>query len=71
MEGGKVIAFPFGATVGKLPNNPAMELLYLCLDGKPNATKKRIILLARQPDIAWIDDQTATVLIDALGLKGF
>lgn len=65
-----VSRFPFERTVAPLSNNPAMELLYLCLDGKDNVTKKRIILLARQPDIAWIDDQAATVLIDALGLGG-
>ena len=64
------IRFPFERTIAPLPNNAAMELLYLCLDGKDNVTKKRIILLARQPDIAWIDDQAATVLIDALGLRG-
>lgn len=65
------IRFPFERTLSPLPNDPRLEWLYLCLDGHPNITKKRIITLAASPEVGFLDHQQATILIDALGLKEF
>ena len=60
--------FPFKRTIKTVPNDPRMEWLFRALDGHPNVTKKRLLLEARSPEVGFIDDRTATILIDALGL---
>ena len=68
-DASRVIPFPFARTLGLLPNDPKMEFLFACLDGHPNASKKRLILLARSPEVAFLDDSTAQILRSALGLE--
>jgi hypothetical protein len=63
--------FPFEKTVGTVPNDAKMEFLFACLDGHPQASQKRLILQARSPEVGFIDDTTATTMIDALGLAEF
>ena len=64
-----VISFPIEKTVGLLPNDPKMEFLFACLDGHPNVSKKRLLMLARSPEVGFIGDQQAQILISALGLE--
>lgn len=66
---GDVVRFPFEKTLGSLPNDPRMEWLFIALDGHGPAGKKRLLMLARQPEVAFIDDRTCEILIDALGLR--
>lgn len=63
------IRFPHERTVERVPNDPRFEFLADCLDGLPAARQKRLILRARSPEVAFIDDATAGVLMDALGLR--
>ena len=63
-----VVRFPVEKAIRSLSNDPKMEFLFTCLDGHLNPAKKHIILLARSPEVAFIDDQTAQILISALGL---
>jgi hypothetical protein len=64
-----VIPFPWERTLGSLPNDARQEWLFIALDGKPNATKKRLICLAASPEVGFLDRQQATILIGALGLE--
>ncbi len=65
---GQILKFPFERTLNMLPNDARLEWLYRVLDAHPNVAKKQIILEASSPHIGFIDDRTATILIDALGL---
>ena len=60
---------PGSRTLRLLPDNDRLRWLYVALDGKPNAVKKRLILLARTPEVDFLDDRTAEILIHALGLE--
>ena len=64
-----VIPFPWERTLGLLPNDVRMEWLYAALDGHPNVSKKRLIVLAASPEVGFLDRQQATILIGALGLE--
>ncbi len=64
-----IAPFPFDRTVEPVPNDPRMEFMFDCLDGLPSARQKRLILRARRPEVAFIEDQDADVLLSALGLK--
>ena len=64
-----VIRFQWERTLRLLPNDARQEWLFIVLDGKPNATKKRLIVLAASPEVGFLDCQQATVLISALGLE--
>ncbi len=64
-----VAKFPFEKTVEHIQNDPRQEFLFDCCDGHLPARQKRLILRARSPELGLIDDATAEVLIDALGLR--
>jgi len=53
-------------TVEPVPNEARLEFMFDILDGLPTARQKRLILRARDPAVAFIDDATATRLIDVL-----
>ncbi len=61
--------FPFSKTVEAVPNDARTEFMFDVLDGLPPARQKRLILRARRPEVAFIEDQDADVLLSALGLK--
>ena len=63
-----VTHLPFEPATEPVPNDPRQEFLFDCCDGLPPARQKRLILRARSPEVEFIDDATAVVLIDALGL---
>ena len=65
-----VAPFPFERTVEPVPNDARMEFMFDCLDGLPPARQKRLILRARRPEVAFIEDQDADVLMSSLGLQG-
>jgi hypothetical protein len=67
---GELLHFPFGKTIGAVPNDARMEWLFRALDGHLNVVKKRLILEARTPEVGFLGDQQATILISALGLEG-
>ncbi len=62
-------SFPFEKTVERVPNDPRQEFLFGCCDGLPPARQKRLILRARSPEVGFIDDAAAEILLDALGLQ--
>ncbi len=64
-----VAKFPFEKTVGRVPNDPRQEFMLDCCVGLPLARQKRLILRARSPEVQFLDDADADVLIDALGLR--
>ena len=64
-----VAKFPFERTVERVPNDPRQEFLFDCCDGLPPARQKRLILRARSPEVQFLDDVDAEVLIDALGIR--
>ena len=68
---GTVTHFPFAHTVEPVPNDARLEWLFSCLTGMEPARAKRLILQARMPEVAIIDDATARLAIDALGLAAF
>ena len=61
--------FPFEHTVEPVPNDPRVEFMFDVLDGLPPARQKRVILRARSPEVAFIEDQDAEVLLSALRLN--
>lgn len=63
-----VTAFPIEETLEKVPNDAKLEWLFMCCDGLPPARAKRLILLSRSPEVAFVDDWTAQLAIDALNL---
>ncbi len=65
----KVAHFPFEQTVRPIPNDPRLEFLFDVCDGLPRARQKRLILRARSPEVRFLGDTDAELLIDALGLK--
>ncbi len=65
----KVARFPYEQTVELVPNDPRLEFLFDVCDGLPRARQKRLILRARSPEICFLEDPEAEILIDALGLK--
>lgn len=64
-----VTPFPFARTVEPVPNDPRMEWMFAALEPHPPASRKRLIMQARQDHVGIIDDVQAAVLINALGLK--
>lgn len=65
--GADVSGLPF--SVETLPNDPRHEFIFIACDGLPKARQKRLIMLARSPEVSLIDDADARVISDALGLK--
>ena len=65
----QALHFPFERTVEPVPNDARMEFMFDVLDGLPPARQKRVILRARRPEVAFIEDQDAEVLLSALRLK--
>ena len=65
----KVRRLPVARTVERVPNDPRSEFMFDVCDGLPPARQKRLILRARSPEVGFIDDATATILLDALGLR--
>jgi hypothetical protein len=64
-----VVPFPFEKRVEPVPNDARMEWMFSALEPHEPASKKRLILQARQEHVGIIDDQQASILIGALGLK--
>ncbi len=64
-----VAKFPFEQTVERVPNDPRQEFMFDCCDGLPPVRQKRLILRARSPEVGFLDDATAEILLDALGLR--
>ena len=60
---------PFEKTVRRLSNDPRQEFILECCDGLPPARQKRLIHMSRSPEVAFLDDTSADILIDALGLR--
>ena len=56
-------------SLGQIPNNPVHEFVFAFCEGQPPARQKRLIMMARHPDVGAISDTDAEILIDALGLK--
>ncbi len=65
----KVARLPLKQTVGPIPNDPRLEFLFDVCDGLPRARQKRLILRARLPEVWFLGDTDAEILIDALGPK--
>ncbi len=65
----KVAPFPFEQTVEPVPNDARLEFLFDICDGMPRARQKRLILRARSPEVRFLADMDAEILIDVLGLK--
>lgn len=59
---------PLDTKPGIPPNSPRMEWLFDAVEGKPPAAQKRLIVTAALLGIIEQDD--ATIMIDALGLGG-
>ena len=64
-----ITRLPIEKRIERLPNDPRMEFMFLCCDGHTDARMKRLILHARAPEVGFIDDVTAEILIDALNLR--
>ena len=60
---------PFEQTVEPVPNDARVEFLFDVCDGLPRARQKRLIIRARSPEVRFLGDTDAEILIDALGLK--
>ena len=56
-------------SIEHIPNNPVHEFMFVVCEGQPPARQKRLIMMARHPDVGAISDSDAEILIDALGLK--
>jgi hypothetical protein len=65
---GDLVPFPFEQTVEKPTNDPRAEFVFAAVLGMPPARAKRLIMMARDPEIGLLDDPTAQILIDALDL---
>ncbi len=65
----KVARFPLEQIVEPVENDPRLEFLFDVCDGLPRARQKRLILRARSPEIRFLEDPEAEILIDVLGLK--
>jgi hypothetical protein len=66
---GRVVHFPWERSLELLGNDARMEWLFAALDGHPNPSKKRLIVLAASPQVGFLNLQQATVLLSALGLE--
>ena len=64
-----VAKFPFEKTIERVPNDPRQEFMFDCCDGLPPARQKWLILRARSPEVGFLDDAAAEILLDALGLR--
>lgn len=53
----------------RIPNDPKHEFMFEVCRGQSRSRQKRLIMLARHPDVAVIEDADAEILISALGLK--
>lgn len=56
-------------SIEHIPNNPVHEFMFEVCEGQPPGRQKRLIMMARHPDVGAISDSDAEILIDALGLK--
>ena len=65
----KVRRLPVARTVERVPNDPRQEFLFDVCEGLPPARQKRLILRALDPGVGLIDDATAAILLDALGIQ--
>ena len=65
----KVHRLPVASTVERVPNNPREEFMFDICEGLPPARQKRLILRAGYPEVNFIDQATATILLDALGIQ--
>ena len=64
-----VAKFPFEKTVERVPNDARQEFMFDCCDGLPPTRQKRLIHRARSSEVGFIDDASAEILLDALGLR--
>ena len=53
----------------RLTNDPRHEFIFAACDGLPPARQKRLVMMARDPQLGLLTDTDAEILIDALGLK--
>jgi hypothetical protein len=53
----------------RVPNDPRLEWMFICLSGKSKAEQKRLILQARHPSVGFLTDADADVLISGLVLE--
>lgn len=58
-----------GDVVEHMPNHPRMEWLFSCVEGMPPGRQKTLILQSRSPEVAFLDDGEADVMLDALGIR--
>ena len=65
----RVAKFPFEKTVERVPNDPRQEFMFDVFAGLPPARQKRLILRARSPEVDFLADADAEILIDVLGLR--
>jgi hypothetical protein len=64
-----VTRFPFEKTIEPIPNDSHMEFMFDVVTGQPPARAKRLILMARRPEVGVLDDGQADVMLDALNLR--
>ncbi len=50
-------------------NDPRQEFLFAACIGQPPARQKMLLLMARDPAVGLIDDATAEIMINALGIE--
>lgn len=65
----KVRRLPVARTVETVPNDPHQEFMFDVCEGVPPARQKRLILRARSREVGFIDQATADILLDALGIQ--
>lgn len=68
-EGAMVDPIPLPFRVARVPNNPRVEWLFDCLQDMPSARQKRLVMQARSPEVAFLDDVDAEIVLNSLGLR--
>ena len=53
----------------RLTNDPRHEFIFAVCEGLPPVRQKRLVMMARDPQLGLLTDTDAEILIDALGLK--
>jgi hypothetical protein len=58
-----------GDALERLPNHPRMEWMFSCVEGMEPSRQKTLILQARSPEVAFLEDVEVDIMLDALGIK--
>ncbi len=59
----------FQRVIERLPNDARVEWLFDAVHRLEPSKAKRLILQARNPEVAFLDDGQADLMLDALGIR--